>query len=298
MIKSFISKTFNFFGYKVEKKPIIIESKKNKNFEKIEILLDTFIDFEKYNYLSECYVFIKNLKEKKNAKFNFDNGFKIEIDEINFYINSWEEMFILNEIFIENIYNIELNENFSFIDIGMNVGFTSLFFANKKNCINVFSFEPFKKTYDLALKNLSINKFSSKINAFDYGLGFPERVLEVEYNENFKGSMGINGLAEYIEDGSQKELAQLYIKDVSNVIEKYKHNFSDKKIVKIDCEGSEYEIFDQLDKNNQITTFDYYLIEWHIKGPKQITDILLKYNYKIISFNESADDIGMIYAFK
>ena len=207
-------------------------------------------------------------------------------------------MFILNEIFIENIYNIELNENFSFIDIGMNVGFTSLFFANKKNCINVFSFEPFKKTYDLALKNLSINKFSSKINAFDYGLGFPERVLEVEYNENFKGSMGINGLAEYIEDGSQKELAQLYIKDVSNVIEKYKHNFSDKKIVKIDCEGSEYEIFDQLDKNNQITTFDYYLIEWHIKGPKQITDILLKYNYKIISFNESADDIGMIYAFK
>ena len=298
MIKSFISKTFNFFGYKVEKKPIIIESKKNKNFEKIEILLDTFIDFEKYNYLSECYVFIKNLKEKKNAKFNFDNGFKIEIDEINFYINSWEEMFILNEIFIENIYNIELNENFSFIDIGMNVGFTSLFFANKKNCINVFSFEPFKKTYDLALKNLSINKFSSKINAFDYGLGFPERVLEVEYNENFKGSMGINGLAEYIEDGSQKELAQLYIKDVSNVIEKYKHNFSDKKIVKIDCEGSEYEIFDQLDKNNQITTFDYYLIEWHIKGPKQITDILLKYTYKIISFNESADDIGMIYAFK
>ena len=234
MIKSFISKTFNFFGYKVEKKPIIIESKKNKNFEKIEILLDTFIDFEKYNYLSECYVFIKNLKEKKNAKFNFDNGFKIEIDEINFYINSWEEMFILNEIFIENIYNIELNENFSFIDIGMNVGFTSLFFANKKNCINVFSFEPFKKTNDLALKNLSINKFSSKINAFDYGLGFPERVLEVEYNENFKGSMGINGLAEYIEDGSQKELAQLYIKDVSNVIEKYKHNFSDKKIVKID----------------------------------------------------------------
>lgn len=275
-----------------------MNQKKNKNFEKIKILLDTFIDFEKYNYLSECYVFIKNLKEKKNAKFNFDNGFKIEIDEINFYINSWEEMFILNEIFIENIYNIELNENFSFIDIGMNVGFTSLFFANKKNCINVFSFEPFKKTYDLALKNLSINKFSSKINAFDYGLGFPERVLEVEYNENFKGSMGINGLAEYIEDGSQKELAQLYIKDVSNVIEKYKHNFSDKKIVKIDCEGSEYEIFDQLDKNNQITTFDYYLIEWHIKGPKQITDILLKYNYKIISFNESADDIGMIYAFK
>ena len=298
MIKSFISKTFNFFGYKVEKKPIIIESKKNKNFEKIEILLDTFIDFEKYNYLSECYVFIKNLKEKKNAKFNFDNGFKIEIDEINFYINSWEEMFILNEIFIENIYNIELNENFSFIDIGMNVGFTSLFFANKKNCINVFSFEPFKKTYDLALKNLSINKFSSKINAFDYGLGFPERVLEVEYNENFKGSMGINGLAEYIEDGSQKELAQLYIKDVSNVIEKYKHNFSDKKIVKIDCEGSEYEIFDQLDKNNQITTFDYYLIEWHIKGPESIINILKKHNYKILSFNESANDIGMIYAFK
>ena len=36
MIKSFISKTFNFFGYKVEKKPIIIKTKKNKNFEKIE----------------------------------------------------------------------------------------------------------------------------------------------------------------------------------------------------------------------------------------------------------------------
>ena len=298
MIKEFISKFLNRLGYKINKIEKPIPNTQISDIQKIEELLNVKIDINRFNYVGQCYIFIKNLKEKKNAKFYFNHDFKVEIDNFQFFINSWEEMLILNEIFIEGIYNISFNEDFTLFDIGLNVGFTSLFFAEKENCINTFSFEPFKRTVDFANKNFAINSFSKKINAYNFGLGSVDKTLEIDYNENFKGSMGLNGLANYIQDSNDFIKTQLHIKDISKFIEENKHLFAKKVIAKIDCEGSEYEIFTQLDKNSQIDTFDYYLIEWHIKGPESIINILKKHNYKILSFNESANDIGMIYAFK
>ena len=298
MIKEFISKFLNRLGYKINKIEKPIPNTQISDIQKIEELLNVKIDINRFNYVGQCYIFIKNLKEKKNAKFYFNHDFKVEIDNFQFFINSWEEMLILNEIFIEGIYNISFNEDFTLFDIGLNVGFTSLFFAQKNNCINTFSFEPFKKTFDFANKNFKINDFSKKINAFNYGLGDFERILEIDYNETYKGSMGINGLADYINDKSNSIRTQLMIKNISFVIDEYKTDFASKVFAKIDCEGAEYEIMENLDKNNKIKIFDFYMIEWHIKGPESIINILKKHNYKILSFNESANDIGMIYAFK
>ena len=298
MIKEFISKFLNRLGYKINKIEKPIPNTQISDIQKIEELLNVKIDINRFNYVGQCYIFIKNLKEKKNAKFYFNHDFKVEIDNFQFFINSWEEMLILNEIFIEGIYNISFNEDFTLFDIGLNVGFTSLFFAEKENCINTFSFEPFKRTVDFANKNFKINDFSKKINAFNYGLGDFERILEIDYNETYKGSMGINGLADYINDKSNSIRTQLMIKNISFVIDEYKTDFASKVFAKIDCEGAEYEIMENLDKNNKIKIFDFYMIEWHIKGPESIINILKKHNYKILSFNEIANDIGMIYAFK
>ena len=298
MIKNAILFFFDFLGYKIQKKEQLKNPAKHSDLNNIEELLNIKINIKKHEYIDGCYTFIKNLKEKKNAKFYFENEIKVEIEEFQFFINSWEEMFILNELFIEGIYNFNIQEEFTLFDVGLNVGFTSLFFAQKNNCINTFSFEPFKKTFDFANKNFKINDFSKKINAFNYGLGDFERILEIDYNETYKGSMGINGLADYINDKSNSIRTQLMIKNISFVIDEYKTDFASKVIAKIDCEGAEYEIMENLDKNNKIKIFDFYMIEWHIKGPESIINILKKHNYKILSFNESANDIGMIYAFK
>ena len=129
MIKEFISKFLNRLGYKINKIEKPIPNTQISDIQKIEELLNVKIDINRFNYVGQCYIFIKNLKEKKNAKFYFNHDFKVEIDNFQFFINSWEEMLILNEIFIEGIYNISFNEDFTLFDIGLNVGFTSLFFA-------------------------------------------------------------------------------------------------------------------------------------------------------------------------
>ncbi|WP_312075195.1 FkbM family methyltransferase [Chryseobacterium sp.] len=291
-------------GYKIEK----IKKFSNNNIlqhnpqvllqKEIEEFLNLKINFITCPFIIEGFGFIKKLKDYKAAVFSFDTRLGIEIENVNYNINSWEELFILNEVYVEGIYNLIPNEEFTFIDIGMNVGITSLFFAKNNFCNKVFAYEPFEKTFSLGRSNFELNNFPEKIYPYNYGLGFPERTLNIEYNEKYKGSVGINGLASYIEDSSSTQNLQLEIRDIASEIDMIKNQFIGKAIMKIDCEGAEYEIFQRLETQKLISLIDVYMIEWHIEGPNPLVEILKSNNYKILSFNESSTDIGMIYAFK
>lgn len=242
--------------------------------------------------------YIIQLFEKKKAIFNINNGtIIVSIDEILFNINSWEELLILKEVFIDGIYNAFTPESFCLVDIGMNVGITSLFFASKSNCNTVIAFEPFEKTRALAQKNFILNAFSDKIQIRNYGVGYPPRKLEVKYSMEYKGSVGINGLASYIMPQSELDTELLEIRDISDTIKPIIEN-NDNVILKIDCEGAEYEILNRLDALNILPKIKFLMIEWHIEGPHFLIDILKKNNFFVLSFNENAKDIGMIYAYK
>lgn len=69
-----------------------------------------------------------------------------------------------------------------------------------------------------------------------------------------------------------------------------------KVIVKMDCEGSEYHIFEELEKRNCISKVWAYIIEWHDDGPADIINLLKKHNFVTLSMQDSSDK-GMIYAF-
>ena len=69
------------------------------------------------------------------------------------------------------------------------------------------------------------------------------------------------------------------------------------KLLKMDCEGAEYEIIEALDESKLLKSFDFLLIEWHDSGSEIIEKILLKNNFKLISRGLSGIS-GMIYAFK
>lgn len=260
-------------------------------------ILNTKIDsIPFFCFKGESYII--QLVEKKKAIFNIDNGTIIVlIDNILFNVNSWEELLILKEVFIDGIYNVFTPENFCLVDIGMNVGITSLFFANKSNCDSVIAFEPFEKTRALAQKNFLLNTVSSKIEIRNYGVGYPPRELEVKYSMEYKGSVGINGLASYIMPQSELDKELLEIRDVSDAINSIIEN-NNNVILKIDCEGAEYEILNRLDALKILPNIKYLMIEWHIEGPHYLIDILNRNNFFVLSFNENEKDIGMIYAYK
>lgn len=242
--------------------------------------------------------FIQNLKRIESFSLDYVGGnWVCMIEGLKFYINDWEELLILNEIFIEGIYNVELGQPFTFIDIGMNVGITSLFFANNTNCKEVFSFEPFQPTLQWAEKNFCLNKEASrKIKVFEFGLGFPTRTIKVSYSQEYKGSVGINGVASYIDNVNDVQEISLNIVDVYEALKEIETKR--KTILKVDCEGAEFEIIKRLNDTSLLTKFDVIMIEWHVKGPAVLKKTLLDNGFEVLSFKEHNTDIGMLYAFK
>ncbi len=82
-----------------------------------------------------------------------------------------DDLFFIGEVFAENVYNFKTDRDVCAIDIGMNVGLSSLMFAQKHNVKEVHSFEPFQATYDRAVRNIALNThFGGKIRPHNFGL--------------------------------------------------------------------------------------------------------------------------------
>ncbi|MDI5950703.1 FkbM family methyltransferase [Flavobacterium yafengii] len=251
------------------------------------VLISASYLFEIKKYFPEIH--LERHKEGVLAHFN----------SLQLYVESSEEFFIIKEVFIEKDYNLLSNESFVVFDIGMNIGISSLFFALNKNVDKIYSFEPVLTTYNQASYNLELNQtYSNKIEAFNYGLGGSTRVEKVLYNSQAKGNCGIRLESSLVIDKKDAIEIEIAIKNISEVLPDLlaKHPLQ-KKVLKIDCEGAEYEIIQELSDTNLLADIDILLIEWHDKGSKMLEDILIANNFRIIS-RHLTSITGMIYAFK
>jgi hypothetical protein len=140
-------------------------------------------------------VFNKNgnkisINQLSNFKFNIDYVFTIlnsdfakvtysnseyillTLNNINFKVTSLSNLAVLYEIFVQNIYNVNPSiNNIIVVDIGMNVGAATLYFANQSFTEKVYGFEPFPETYNEAFSNVKLNEsILDKIVLFNKGV--------------------------------------------------------------------------------------------------------------------------------
>ncbi|WP_332864361.1 FkbM family methyltransferase [Pannus brasiliensis] len=244
----------------------------------------------------------KALKKSGNARFEISDAEELilDIDGVRLIIETGQELEIAHEIFLLGIYNFVYDKPCVAIDIGMNTGFASLFFANRQNVEVVYSYEPFKATYEQALRNIALNpRLAGKIKAFDYGVGAREETITVEYDYKVKGSVGISGIDELWKsaDSSSIARAELPIKPFSEIFTGILAAHPDKDIVaKIDCEGSEYGILDSLAENGQLEKIKIIMMEWHKQGPDPLVKHLQKAGFAIFSRLPLSDNVGTLYA--
>lgn len=64
----------------------------------------------------------------------------------------------------------------------------------------------------------------------------------------------------------------------------------------MDCEGSEYEIFESMMRADIVRNVDVFMIEFHFQDKGIIEEYLNKNGFEYIKTN-TADYIGFIYAF-
>ena len=78
-----------------------------------------------------------------------------------------------------------------------------------------------------------------------------------------------------------------------------KENYGEKKIIlKCDCEGGEYDIFESLDNAGLLSKIDAIAMEWHGQDRlPSLKKILLKNGFAFAANHFNINNIGMIYAF-
>lgn len=123
----------------------------------------------------------------------------------------------------------------NFIDIGANIGWHSLIIAKKFKKINVYAFEPIKKTYNFLLQNIKLNSIK---NINPYNFGFFNENKKISFYTYKEGS--VNASIQNLSQRSSVILQKSYVKifdDFTNQ-NKLKVDF-----IKCDVEGAELFVF-------------------------------------------------------
>ncbi|HLY28259.1 MAG TPA: hypothetical protein VKQ72_18070, partial [Aggregatilineales bacterium] len=71
----------------------------------------------------------------------------LEIGGVKFLVEDIWDIGTIKEIFADHVYNFVIGEPLVVLDIGMNIGVASLFFAANPNVQTVYGYEPFQQTY-------------------------------------------------------------------------------------------------------------------------------------------------------
>ncbi len=202
-------------------------------------------------------------------------------------------------IFIKKDYgNVE--DNSVVIDIGANIGVFSLFASQSKNT-KVFAFEPMPENYSLLKENISLNNLEKNILPFNLAVG--------ALNEKRKLFLGDSPFPSFLKisdspfnalhGNSQQEQNQKYVeinciafKDIFD-----KNNIQKCDLLKMDCEGAEFEILYNL-PNEYFKIIKKIRMEYHnhMSDKKNNVDFLSEFlkqkGYNIIKIKKSSNYQG------
>lgn len=221
-------------------------------------------------------------------------------------LNSHEELFIFREIFCGRTYDVQPADGALVIDIGMNIGLASLFFASVLTGCRVEAFEPFPATFARARYQLSLNPaLTARIHAWNFGLWTTNEHRRVEIDASHKGSTGIWGVQADLKSAAAgprvgQEIALRCASDVLGPI--LAEPLHGPVILKLDAEGSEYGIFEKLAEAGLADRFDVILMEWHRNqadhDPQRLRDLLARFGYRSLCQEYLHRPFGMLYAFR
>ncbi len=220
--------------------------------------------------------------------------------------DSYEELYILREIYFSGDYDFTPTDSVVVVDVGANVGFTSIFLADVNPEIVVVACEPVPENYTKALKNLAANPhLSRRISFHNFGL-FSEdgkKTISSVPGDRVRSSFVMNPSNDAL---GKTEAIPVEVRRASSFIKEVRQLNPDKRIViKMDCEGSEYHILRNLEADGALGLISAFLMEWHkIVGQGDdatfIRTLFKRSGFDVCMFGrlQSKKDVGMAYAFR
>lgn len=196
--------------------------------------------------------------------------------------NTWDSN-IWNDIVNNNEYSINDPWPFNLIDIGGHIGSFTFKMLSKHNTKKAIVIEPNIDNYRLLIKNLEEYISAESVIALNLGIGPTDKKININH------SLGINTGGAYYsvsEDGVDTISLDGLIELIDN---------DSPILLKIDCEGCEYEA---LGSCKQLEKINCIVGEFHVTNTHSIDNIknyLVNYH---LSFHYRSDNLGLFGAHK
>jgi FkbM family methyltransferase len=174
----------------------------------------------------------------------------------------------LKHMFLEKDYQILDVQNRLVVDVGANIGDSSIYFA-LNNAKKIIAIEAFPINFQMLQKNIHYNMLSGKIIPLSAALSGKNSILTV----NADISHGYTSF----KLKQQKLGVQIETITLKDVVKKFDINDA---VLKLDCEGCEYDVILGSDKDT-LLKFQTILIEFH-NGYENIQNKLEEFGFKII----------------
>lgn len=182
-------------------------------------------------------------------KFNLTNARSITFLGLKIHFNNFNQVAnLLEEIFIFQEYSFRTKNTKPFlIDVGSNIGLSVLYFKKLFPESTITAFEPDPAAFELLQKNIDVNHLKN-VAAHNYALANTSGEITLYTNANRSGFLSIarEGVGTTVR---AKKLSDMLAQKVD--------------FIKIDVEGSEIDIIDDLISTGKIGNIEQMVIEYH-----------------------------------
>lgn len=153
---------------------------------------------------------------------------------------------LFKEIFMEDVYDIDklltyLPDNPVVIDIGANVGFFDILLLSKLKKAKIYAYEPHSTNVEALHKMIEQNPaIHSNIDVFERAVVGTEKTWLDFFVENINNTHVVSSA---LPGFHEKNLQKISVRCITlpHIFEQNNLEYAD--ILKVDCEGSEYDIF-------------------------------------------------------
>lgn len=188
--------------------------------------------------------------------------------------------FLFEEIFFRNEYMVKFsNPNPVIFDCGAHIGMATIFFKWVYPDSTIYSFEPDKQTFSILKKNILCNKLK-KIKLFN--LALTNKGGLINFFTDLRHGSALTMSTSY--ERNPKDKIKVRSQKLSSFIER--NNIDKIDLLKLDIEGSEREVIEDLASNNFFSVIEKIVIEYHHNygaistGLARIVQILENNGYK------------------
>jgi FkbM family methyltransferase len=235
------------------------------------------------NYSNKKNIILRYLRQKKDP-------FRVKIQDKEFFVRkSRGDFAVLKEIYRRKDYEEFDLENYQvMIDVGGHIGAFSVKYSDHAD--KIISYEPNPSTFSLLEKNLYINEVN---NVVPLNKALSHRKGEIELYSNSTSLRSSTKIKE-----SNTSTKNVKTESLKHSLEKI--DSKENTLLKLDCEGAEFDIIGKTDKET-LKKLDAIFIEWHGKAgnPNKLIERLRSVGFKIKSTKDLRNiqnDVGFIYA--